>query len=68
MRHAQVAYFERDGPAVHPQDVGLTAEGQEQARAAAAALGGIQFDRVVTSGLPRTLETARVVAPEPDAE
>ena len=62
MRHAQVAYFE-DGTPLRPDLVPLTAEGREQARAAAALLEGITFDRVVTSGLPRTLETAQIVAP-----
>jgi broad specificity phosphatase PhoE len=62
MRHAAVAYFE-DGHPVRPETVSLTAEGREQARAAAAILEGIRFDRVITSGLPRTLETARIVAP-----
>jgi probable phosphoglycerate mutase len=61
MRHAQVAYFE-DGRPLQPDLVPLTDEGREQARAAAALLEGITFDRVVTSGLPRTLETARIVA------
>jgi broad specificity phosphatase PhoE len=68
MRHAQVAYFE-DGRPLHPDLVPLTAEGREQAHAAARVLQGIPFDRVVTSGLPRTVETARIVAPttEPEA-
>lgn len=60
MRHAQVRYFE----GVHPERVLLTDEGRRQAQAAAAALAGVRFDRVLTSGLPRTLETARIVAPE----
>ena len=63
LRHAQVAYFEHDGRPVRPDSVELTAEGVEQARATAAALAGVSFDRVVTSGLPRTLATARNVAP-----
>jgi probable phosphoglycerate mutase len=67
MRHAQVAYFE-DGRPLHPDLVPLTEEGREQARAAATLLEGIDFDRVVTSGLPRTLETARIVAPSADVE
>jgi probable phosphoglycerate mutase len=67
MRHAQVAYFE-DGRPLHPERVPLTDEGREQARAAAALLEGIAFDRVVTSGLPRALETARIVAPTADPE
>lgn len=68
MRHAQVAYFDlADGP-VHPHEVRLTEEGRKQARAAAEALAGIGFERVITSGLPRTVETARIVAPGAPAE
>jgi broad specificity phosphatase PhoE len=67
MRHARVAYFE-DGRPLRPEDVPLTPEGREEARAAAALLEGIQIDRVITSGLPRTLETARIVAPEIEPE
>ncbi|MDQ3874761.1 MAG: histidine phosphatase family protein [Actinomycetota bacterium] len=63
MRHAQVAYFEPDGRPVDPESVALTAEGERQARAAAAVLDGVRFDRVVTSGLPRAVATARIVAP-----
>jgi probable phosphoglycerate mutase len=46
----------------------LTDEGRRQAEAAAVELREIRFDRVVTSGLARTLETAGIVAhdPEPD--
>jgi probable phosphoglycerate mutase len=67
MRHAQVAYFE-DGRPLRPDLVPLTEEGREQARAAAELLAGIDFDRVITSGLPRTLETARIVAPAHEPE
>jgi broad specificity phosphatase PhoE len=67
MRHAQVSYFENGRP-VPPEGVPLTELGREQARAAAALLEGIRFDRVVTSGLPRTLETAAIVAPDADPE
>jgi probable phosphoglycerate mutase len=59
MRHAQVQYFRGE----HPHDVLLTPAGRIQATAAAEALRGIRFDRVITSGLARTLETARAVAP-----
>jgi broad specificity phosphatase PhoE len=59
MRHGQVRYF--DG--VDPHDVVLTERGREQAEAAARALAGVTFDRVITSGLARTIETARIVAP-----
>jgi broad specificity phosphatase PhoE len=67
MRHAQVAYFE-DGRPLRPDLVPLTEEGREQARAAAELLAAIDFDRVITSGLPRTLETARIVAPGHEPE
>jgi broad specificity phosphatase PhoE len=67
MRHAAVSYFENGRP-VRPEDVPLTDEGRSQSRAAAEALAGIRFDRVVTSGLPRTEETARIVAPDHDPE
>jgi broad specificity phosphatase PhoE len=67
MRHAQVAYFE-DGRPLRPELVPLTLEGREQAHAAAALLEGIAFDRVVTSGVPRALETARIVAPSVEPE
>jgi probable phosphoglycerate mutase len=65
MRHAQVRYFE----GLDPEQVVLTEEGRRQAGAAAEALAAVTFDRVVTSGLARTLETARIVAPgiEPEA-
>jgi broad specificity phosphatase PhoE len=59
MRHAQVRYFQGE----NPREVQLTEIGRAQAEAAAAALIGVQFDRVITSGLPRTLETARIVVP-----
>ncbi len=67
MRHGNVAYFE-DGRPVNPENVPLTQQGKEQARAAEAALAGIRFDRVITSGLPRTVETARIVAPGAEPE
>jgi probable phosphoglycerate mutase len=59
MRHAQVRYFQGE----HPHDVLLTEAGRAQAAAAAEALREVRFDRVITSGLPRTLDTASTVAP-----
>lgn len=53
---------------MHPDQVPLTARGRGQAGAAAQALAGIGFDRLVTSGLPRTIETARIVAPAVEPE
>jgi broad specificity phosphatase PhoE len=67
MRHARVAYFE-DGRPLEPATVPLTDEGREQAWAAAEVLEGIPFDRVITSGLPRTIETAGIVAPAIEPE
>ncbi len=68
MRHAEVSYFREDGRPIDPAEVSLNDEGLVQARAAAAALAGIAFDRVVTSGLPRTLETAKIVIPSHEPE
>ena len=68
MRHADVAYFDADGRPVRPADVTLTPAGREQARAAAAAFEGVRIDRLVTSGLARTIETARLVAPAVEPE
>jgi probable phosphoglycerate mutase len=68
MRHADVAYFDAGGRPVRQADVNLTPEGREQARTAAAAFDGVRFDRVVTSGLARTIETARLVAPDHELE
>jgi probable phosphoglycerate mutase len=67
MRHGQVAYFD-DGRPLRQHAVPLTAEGREQAAAAAKLLAGIAFDRVITSDLPRTVETARIVAPSVEPE
>jgi broad specificity phosphatase PhoE len=67
MRHARVAYFENGRP-LRPESVPLTDEGREQARAAAEVLEGIDFDRVITSGLLRTIETAGLVAPHAEPE
>jgi broad specificity phosphatase PhoE len=59
MRHAEVSYAgERD-----PEVVRLTDRGLDQAAAAHRALSDVKFDLVVTSSLPRTVETAGVVAP-----
>jgi probable phosphoglycerate mutase len=63
MRHGSVAYFTEDGKPLHPDTVSLTDKGRAQAQAAGQlfASHGVRFDRVITSGLPRTLETAHEV-------
>lgn len=64
MRHGEVCYFnDVTGRPVLPEQVGLTAHGQAQARAAGAYLReqGVRLDRVIISGLPRTAQTAALV-------
>ena len=64
MRHAEVSYVGGHDPEL----VRLTPRGHEQAAAAKRALEHVAFDLVVTSGLPRTVETAEVVAPGAEPE
>ena len=68
MRHGAVAYFDDDGRPVAPDDVPLTADGRAQAEAARELLEGVRLDRVIASGLPRTSETAALVAPGHEVE
>jgi len=63
MRHGAVAYFDEAGRPLAPDDVPLTEEGRAQALAARALLDGTGLDRVIASGLPRSRETAELVAP-----
>ena len=65
MRHGSVTYFAPDGSPFDPLTISLDAEGRDQADAAGRMFGAeaIHFDRVITSGLNRTVETAtRVLA------
>ena len=65
MRHGSVTYFDGSGKPYLPESVPLNDTGRMQASAAGAVFAqlGLRFDRVVTSGLPRTVETAtRVLA------
>jgi broad specificity phosphatase PhoE len=64
MRHGAVSYFEPDGRPLDPDTIPLNDEGRAQARAARSLLEPVRVDRVVASGLPRTVETARIVAPD----
>jgi broad specificity phosphatase PhoE len=68
MRHAEVSYVRDDGGPVNPLEVSLNDEGREQARAAADLLAGLAFDQVLTSGMPRAVETAEIVTPGHDLE
>ncbi len=66
MRHGSVTYFDAAGNPVLPESVPLNAAGREQATVAGRvfAESGIRFDRVIVSGLPRTVETASLVLAE----
>jgi broad specificity phosphatase PhoE len=68
MRHGDVSYVDPDGAPVKPEDVPLTPRGREQAAAARDALADVELDLVVASDLPRTLETAEIVAPGREVE
>ena len=63
MRHGSVDYFRSDGSAVPAATVALNDAGRAQATAAGELFAqcGVRFDRVITSGLKRTLETAQCV-------
>jgi broad specificity phosphatase PhoE len=66
MRHGDVTYFDASGRAIEPETVPLNANGREQASAAGRefAAHAVRFDRVIVSGLPRTVETAQRVLAE----
>ena len=68
MRHAEVSYVDETGAPVHPEGVPLTPAGREQAATAARAFAGVELDLVVASDLPRTAETAAIVAPGNEVE
>jgi probable phosphoglycerate mutase len=62
MRHGHVDYFAREvREAGHTDLVPLTPLGREQAAASGAALSHVRFDIALSSGLPRTRETAQIV-------
>ena len=60
MRHGNVTYFDEAGKPILPEAVPLNEQGRAQAVAAGQvfAADGVRFDRVIVSGLPRTVETA----------
>ncbi|MFM0298415.1 MULTISPECIES: histidine phosphatase family protein [Paraburkholderia] len=66
MRHGDVTYFDDSGCAIDPETVPLNENGREQASAAGREFAAqqITFDRVIVSGLPRTIETAQRVLAE----
>ena len=60
MRHGAVTYFTPEGAPIAPYGVPLNDAGVVQADAAGQlfAQHGVNFDRVIVSGLPRTIQTA----------
>lgn len=66
MRHGSVTYFDAAGKPYLPESVPLNELGREQATAAGQVFAqeDIRFDRVIVSGLPRTVETASCVLAE----
>src|SRR5437762_3159280 len=62
VRHGEVSYFDAQGRPYRPRTVPLNAEGRVQAEAAARELARIPIDRVVSSDLPRCVETASILA------
>jgi broad specificity phosphatase PhoE len=66
MRHGDVTYFDAGGRAIDPDNVPLNEAGRRQASAAGTAFARaeVYFDRVIASGLPRTVETAQRVLAE----
>jgi probable phosphoglycerate mutase len=66
MRHGNVIYFDEAGKPFLPEQVPLNDLGRAQASAAGRVFAdaGLRFDRVIVSGLPRTVETAQRVLAE----
>lgn len=61
LRHGEVAYFADPAAPMGHEEVVLTAAGVRQAQASGRALAPVRFDRVITSGLPRTRRTAEII-------
>jgi broad specificity phosphatase PhoE len=66
MRHGSVTYFDTQGKPFLPEQVPLNELGRKQATAAGKVFAEeqLRFDRVIVSGLPRTVETANRVLAE----
>lgn len=65
VRHGEASYVGSDGqPLPDPDTAGLSERGREQARATAhwfCTMGVTRFDRVITSELPRAVQTTRAI-------
>lgn len=66
MRHGNVTYFDSEGKPFLPEQVPLNELGRAQASSAGQVFAQekLLFDRVIVSGLPRTVETAQRVLAE----
>ena len=62
IRHGEVSHFAADGTAIEPHEARLTGCGREQARRLGAELAFAGIDRLLTSALPRAVETAAILA------
>ena len=61
LRHADVSYVDPAGQLIPPHQATLTPAGEDQARVLADAFRSVRFERAITSGLARTLHTARLI-------
>jgi probable phosphoglycerate mutase len=68
LRHGDVSYFDDDGMPYKQDEVSLNDDGRRQAKAAADALVDARLDRIVVSGLPRTVQTAAYLRDGRDIE
>ncbi len=64
LRHGSVTYFDEQGKPQGSDFVPLNDNGRSQATAAGRALSGLRFDKMVVSGLPRTVQTLECVQRE----
>ncbi|NQW53103.1 MAG: histidine phosphatase family protein [Rhodospirillales bacterium] len=62
VRHGEAAPAEEDGPGADPWAAPLTRHGRSQVVDLAEALAGLRLDLLVTSTVPRALETAEILA------
>jgi probable phosphoglycerate mutase len=62
LRHGEAAPAENDGPAADPWAAPLTPRGRAQVADLAVALAGLRLDLLVTSMVPRAVETAEILA------
>ncbi len=62
LRHGEAAYFDERGKALDPWAAPLTERGRRQIGQVAARMTASGIERIVTSAVPRALETASILA------